>query len=151
MPQTNFLDALAARFSDAIPHSKEAGIVVGSLAADAADLRLPYRADWLGDAERGLIATGIVTTLVDTACGLAVLAKLGSYEPIATLDLRMDYLRAAVAGRDLHCRAGCYRVTAHIAFVRARVWQDDPDAEVAVSHSVFMLGSRRRGASRGPL
>lgn len=155
MALSHLNEALRQRFADAIPHAKALGVEVTAVSADATDMRLPYRDDWLGDIERGVIHTGVITTLVDGASGLALLAKLANFESIATLDLRMDYLRPAVAGKALHCRAQCYRTTSHIGFVRASVWQDDPEQPVAVSQSVFMrtgVGrSRAAGKSLGPL
>ncbi|MGH8461418.1 MAG: PaaI family thioesterase [Stenotrophobium sp.] len=136
--------ALGTRFSTAVPHVRELGICVGDVCAEHVDANLPFREDWLGDPLRGLIHTGVITTLVDSVSGVAVLAKLERYEPVATLDLRMDYLRPALRDLALNCRAECYRVSTHIAFVRARVWQDDVDAPVATSQSVFMLSSRKK-------
>ena len=138
-----FYDQLRSRFTEAIPHCGETGIVITSLDATHALAELPYRDAWLADPERGMLHPGIVSTLVDSACGVALIARLGRFEPIATLDLRLDYLRPAFRPRGVLCRAECYRVTAQIAFVRASVWQDDPDEPVAVSQSVFMLGSQR--------
>lgn len=141
MPDNNYHDALAARFIDAVPHVHELGIEMVSMSAARVHVRLPYREDWLGDTVHGLIHPGITSTLVDSSSGLAVLARLDRPEPIATLDLRMDYLRPAVGGLALDCQAECYRVTPHIVFVRATVWQDNVDKPVALSQSVFMRSS----------
>jgi uncharacterized protein (TIGR00369 family) len=121
-------------------------MVIDRIDAQGADARMPYRPEWLGDTERGLVHTGIITALVDTVSGLAALAAAGRFEPMPTLDLRMDYLRPAVPDKALHCRAECYRLTRSIAFVRARAWQDDANEPIAVSQSTFMRasgGSRR--------
>lgn len=151
MTSTNAQEALRRIFTQAIPHVRELGITVNSITPDATVVRLPYRSDWLGDIERGLIHTGVISTLVDTASGLAVFAKLATFEPIATLDLRMDYLRVALRDKDLHCRAECYRVTSHIAFVRATAWQNDEQTPVAISQSVFMRSSQgKQRAARSP-
>ena len=111
-------------------------------------MTLPFREDWIGDIERGLIHPGIVTTLVDSACGAAVLARIGHLETIATLDLRMDYLRAGVRDIDVHCRAECFRLTPSIAFARASVWQRSRDEPIAISQSVFMRTQRRMATER---
>lgn len=145
-------EALRRNFAAAVPHVKQLGIRVDELSSHSVRMTLPFREDWLGDPERGVIHTGVVTTLVDSASGLCVLLKLQTLEPIATLDLRMDYLRPALRDLDVICRAECYRVTPHIAFVRASVWQGDEAAPVATSQSVFMRTQRNKsGASRGPM
>jgi len=141
MTNTNYLEALAAGFIRNVPHLRECGMRLARVDVGLAEVELPFRAEWLGDIERGVMHTGILTTLVDSASGAAVLSSLPSYSPIATLDLRMDYLRPAMKDLLTTCRAECYRLTTHIAFVRASVWQQDADAPVAVSQSAFMLSS----------
>ncbi|MEQ1437740.1 PaaI family thioesterase [Fontimonas sp. SYSU GA230001] len=143
MATPTFHDILRRHFVDATPHVAACGMQITRLDASGAEVRLPFREDWIGDAERGLIHPGIVTTLVDSACGAAVMARIERLEPIATLDLRMDYLRAGRRGLDVHCLAQCYRLTASIAFARATVWQDDRSEPIAVSQSVFMRTQRR--------
>lgn len=137
-------EALSANFTRAVPHARECGIQIESLTAKAALARLPYRREWLGDVERGRIHTGVITTLVDTVSGLAALAATGEFQPIATLDLRMDYLRPALPDKTLYSRAECYRLTRSIAFVRASAWQDREDEPVAVSQTTFMRSSGRK-------
>ncbi|MGQ0586174.1 MAG: PaaI family thioesterase [Gammaproteobacteria bacterium] len=141
MSQKGFLEALGANFLQAIPHARECGIVVEALDDTGARARMPWRPEWLGDTGRGVYHTGVVTTLVDTVSGLAALAGAGRFEIIATLDLRMDFLRPAAQGKDLRVHASCYRVTRSITFVRASAWQDDEQAPVAVSQSTFMRGA----------
>lgn len=141
MLQKGFYEAVAASFTQAIPHSRECGMRVDRLDASGAQASLPYREAWLGDTERRLIHTGIITTLVDTVSGLAAFAGIGSFEAIATLDLRMDYLRPALPDKTLHCRAECYRLTPSIAFVRAWTWQDKEQEPIAVTQSTFMRSS----------
>lgn len=140
----------AAAFMQAIPHSRACGMRVEDISAGRARLSLPYRPEWLGDPERGLIHTGIIATLIDSVCGLAVFTALPKVETIATLDLRMDYLRPARPERTLFACAECYRVTRHIAFARAWAWQDDEREPVAVSQATFMRSSDRAARRRTP-
>jgi uncharacterized protein (TIGR00369 family) len=145
MPMQTFHEAVRVHFAGAVPHAQDCGIEITGVDATGADASLPFRPDWLGDPERGVIHTGIITTLIDTVSGLATLAAIGQFDSIATLDLRMDYLRPALAGRTLHSRAECYRLTRSIAFVRAWAWQDRRDEPVAVSQSTFMRSPRPSG------
>lgn len=134
---------MAEHFHRHVPHSRDLGMQVVELAPGMAQLALPYRDELLGDPQRGLIHTGVVTTLIDSACGFAVIAALEQPVTIATLDLRMDYLRPAVRDKTLFGLAECYRLTRHIAFVRATAWQDSQEKPVATSTSAFMLHARR--------
>ncbi|MDQ3124617.1 MAG: PaaI family thioesterase, partial [Pseudomonadota bacterium] len=94
----------------------------------------------------GVLSGGLVTTLLDHVGGLAVWIALGRFESIATLDLRVDYMRAAGARRDLVAEARCYHLTRSVAFVRAWAFEDGPDDPVAAAQSAYMLSSMR---SRG--
>jgi uncharacterized protein (TIGR00369 family) len=138
MAQKSFHELLRENFTQAIPHARDCGMTVEALDAGGARASLPYREAWLGDTERGVYHTGVITTLVDTVSGLAAVAGAGRFEAIATLDLRMDFLRPARQGLGLHAHATCFRLTPSIAFVRATAWQDDESQPVAVSQSTFM-------------
>jgi uncharacterized protein (TIGR00369 family) len=140
-PAASFLEVMRTHFSESIPHVGDIGMRVVSITELGARVELPYRPEWLGDTQRGLIHTGIITTVVDSASGLAVFAAQKEYLPIATLDLRMDYLRPAVPDKTIFCHAECYRLTRSIAFVRAHAWQDNETEPVAVSQSTFMRGA----------
>ncbi|HVT36958.1 MAG TPA: PaaI family thioesterase [Nevskiaceae bacterium] len=144
MSLTNIQGALRANFRRAVPHVRELGIEVSICEPEYVEMMLPYREDWLGDVERGVIHTGVITTLVDSACGLALLAHLSTLEPIATLDLRMDYLRPAFAPKPVWCRAECYRSTENIVFMRASCWQDDRAQPVSATQAAFMRTTRSR-------
>jgi uncharacterized protein (TIGR00369 family) len=138
MAQKGFHELLRDHFTQAIPHARDCGMTVEALDAAGARARMPYREAWLGDTERGVYHTGVITTLVDTVAGVAAMAAAGRFENIATLDLRMDFLRPAAQGKDLCAHAACYRLTPSIAFVRASAWQDDEAAPVAVAQATFM-------------
>lgn len=141
MSRSLYHQELAARFANVVPHIHELGMSIIDMQSESVHIRLPYREEWLGDTVHGLIHPGIISTLVDSGSGLAVLSRLDNPEPIATLDLRMDYLRPALKDLALDCRAEAFRVTPHIVFVRASVWQTDEKNPVALSQSAFMRSS----------
>ena len=51
--------------------------------------------------ESGILASGAIVSLIDTASGASVWMTLGHFEPIVTIDLRLDYLRPGAQGRDV--------------------------------------------------
>jgi uncharacterized protein (TIGR00369 family) len=128
-------------------HTHALGFVYDSLDGDRVRIRAPWREDLVGDPDTGVLSGGLVTTLLDHVGGLAVWIALGRFEPIATLDLRVDYMRAAEARRGLIAEARCYRLTRSIAFVRAWAFEDSPEDPVAAAQSAYMLTS---DDSRGP-
>ena len=62
------------------------------------ELCLPWRKELVGVPETGVLASGAIVSLIDTASGGSVWMKLGHFVPIVTLDLRLDYMRPAVKG-----------------------------------------------------
>lgn len=109
-------------------------------------LRIPYKPEMVGEPATGVIAGGVVTTLLDHACGQAVMAALGEPTSIATLDLRIDYMRAAHPNQALFAAAHCYKLGRQIAFVRATAYEHSADDPVATAQAAFMLNS---SAGRG--
>lgn len=145
-----FLTTLLPQLASGAAHTHALGFQYEGLEGDRVRLRLPYRDDLVGDPETGVLAGGLVTTLLDHVGGLAVWVGLKTYQPIATLDLRVDYMRAAIPGRDLLAEARCYRLTRSIGFVRAWAFEDDPADPVAAAQSAYVIsaeGDHRAGAN----
>lgn len=128
-------------FFHAIPHARELGLEVVDMGAGWGLLKIPYRPELVGNPQTGVLHGGVLTSLIDSACGLAVFCRLPRMEAIATLDLRIDYLKPATIGEDLFARAECYRLTRQIAFVRSIAYQRDPQQPVATSVATFMRSS----------
>ncbi len=134
------------------PHPQALGFALEGVEDDVVTLRCPYREDLIGDPVTRVLAGGVVTTLLDHVCGMAVWVKMDRFVSIATLDLRIDYMRAAEPGLALFARARCYKLTRSVAFVRAWAYDADPDHPVAAAQSAFMLESdagRKAGANVG--
>jgi len=137
----------------ATPYARALGFEVMAVGDSRVTIRTPYRADLIGDPETGVIAGGVITALLDHVCGAAVMAAMAERQSIATLDLRIDYMRGAEPGRDIYAEAHCYKVTRSVAFVRAVAFEDTPDNPVANATGAFMIasdGARKMGANRRP-
>lgn len=147
MTQSDLLSILPQLASGAA-HTHALGFVYDGLTDDkAVRIRVPHRPDLVGDAETGVLAGGLVTALLDHVGGLAVWIAMDAFRPIATLDLRVDYMRAAAPGRDLIGQARCYRLTSTIGFVRAWAFEDDPDDPVAAAQAAYMVSEERNAGS----
>jgi uncharacterized protein (TIGR00369 family) len=131
-------ERLSVLFSEAVPHNHALGLTLLDVGAADATVVLPHADFLVGNPETGVLAGGAVTTLIDAASGAAVLARIGAFAAIVTLDLRIDYLRPARPGLALTARAECYKLTRLVAFVRALVHQGDPDQPVASAQGTFM-------------
>lgn len=126
---------------DHVPHCRELRMV--ALYARPAEfaLKIPYDATLVGDPARGVVFGGVITTLLDHAGGVAVMCALEEARGVATIDLRIDYMRPATPGRDLLGFAHCYRVTRNVAFVSGAAYHDHPDDPFARFQSTYMLGA----------
>jgi uncharacterized protein (TIGR00369 family) len=123
-----------------IPHCVDLGVRLVELGRDWATIALPYDQHLVGDLESGVLHGGAVTSVIDTVCGLAVMMARGQVAGMATLDLRIDYLKPAMPGQELLARAECHKLTRNIAFVRGRAFHANaPDDTIAASAAVFML------------
>jgi uncharacterized protein (TIGR00369 family) len=127
--------------ADTAPQAKALGIEFVSLEGGVSTLMVPYREDLVGDPDTGVIAGGVVTTLLDHASGQSVFSALSAPTSIATLDLRIDYMRGAEPGLPIFARAHCYKVTHSVAFVRATAYDRDPEDPVATAQAAFMLSA----------
>ncbi len=142
------LAALGERMAGQTPHSAALGLEFVSVEPGVGILKVPYRADLVGDPRTGVLAGGVITALLDHACGLAVKAAAFDFSAMATLDLRIDYMRPARPRRDVLARAHCYKLTHTIAFVRAVAFEDDPDDPIAAAQGAFVrAGAAPKAAS----
>jgi uncharacterized protein (TIGR00369 family) len=133
---------MARTFFKVIPHSMVLGLEVLSVEPGLVIARLPYRPEIVGNPYSGQIHGGAIITLIDQTSGAAAVCALPKPEAVATLDLRVDHMRAATAGQDVLARAECYRVTRDIAFVRCVCYQDGAEDSIATSMSTFMRTGR---------
>jgi len=138
----NMAQTLAQGMSGGSPHAVALGIEVISVDKSGALMKVPYDKKLVGDPSTGVIAGGVVTALLDHCCGSAVHTQMTEYSMIATLDLRIDYMRAAEPGKAIFAKAHCYKITRSVAFVRAVAYDDNPDDPVAAAQAAFMLNTR---------
>jgi uncharacterized protein (TIGR00369 family) len=129
------------------PHAQHLGMKVVETGPGFAIIKLPYRAELIGDPVRKVVFGGAITTLLDHASGLAVACALDVLRSIATVDLRVDYVRAAAPGLDLYARVDCYKVTRNVAFIRGIAYDRGPDDPFASCLGTFMLGANRSSSA----
>jgi uncharacterized protein (TIGR00369 family) len=133
------------RVQASVPHNRALGLELIDFRHGRGEawMRLPYAEQLVGDPSTGVLHGAAITTLMDAACGMAVMIKLGTSEPIATVDLRIDYLKPARPRADVIAHTECFKATRSIAFVRGLAHHPDaPDDPIASVAATFI----RKGA-----
>ena len=122
------------------PQAAAQGFQFVSVGDSKAALEVPWREDLVGDPDTDVIAGGVVTSLIDHTCGMAIASAAQTFPfGTATLDLRIDYLRPAAPRAGVTAEAHCYKLTRSIAFVRAHAWDADPDDPIATAQAAFVV------------
>jgi uncharacterized protein (TIGR00369 family) len=135
--------ALAKQFINALPHSVLLGMLPQEMGEGVAAISMPYKTELVGDPVSGVIHGGAVSALMDTCCGAAVMCHPENSGGTATIDLRIDYMRAATPGQTITARATCYHITRSVAFVRAVATDEDEENPVATATGAFTVEVRR--------
>jgi len=135
--------ALARQFIEALPHAVLLGMEPQDMRDGVAVIRMPYKDELIGDPVTGVVHGGAVSALMDTCCGAAVMSHPEISGGTATIDLRIDYMRAATPGQTITTTATCYHVTRSVAFVRAVAVDEDADNPVATATGAFTVEGHR--------
>lgn len=145
-PELELLRQVGQHMATTVPQAAALGFRFVSVGEAKGSLEVPWREDLVGDPDTGVIAGGVVTSLLDHTCGLAITsAAYGQIDGpfgTATLDLRIDYMRPAAPRAGVTAEAHCYKLTRSIAFVRAQAWDADRDDPIATAQAAFMLTAR---------
>lgn len=122
---------------------------VGQADANGMTLVLPWSPAIVGNPQTGAVHGGALTTLMDTTCGMATLCVLPRFEVCPTLDLRIDYMHPAEAGKDIYGHAQCYRVTRDVIFTRGTATRTTPTSRSAKWWGPSCAWARRSRAVSG--
>ncbi|MGI9273826.1 MAG: PaaI family thioesterase [Endozoicomonas sp.] len=127
----------------AIPHCEELGMVMLEASDAGVVIELPYNEELEANPRSGIMHSGAITTLLDTACGMSTYTRLKEFEPCPTLDLRIDHLGLPEPFKPVRAFAEVYRVTRSVMFTRGIAYQTDRDNPFIHAVGTFM----RRGPS----
>lgn len=122
-----------------VGHGRALGLQYRGTDGPWIELELPWREELVGVEASGFLASGAIVSLLDTCGGAAVWQALGRFQPIVTIDLRLDYLRPARKGETVVARCRCDKLTRQVAFVSGIAHTGDADHPVARATGTFML------------
>jgi uncharacterized protein (TIGR00369 family) len=128
--EPEFVAALKHVFEELIVFNGVLGLRVTDVSAERVEAQLPMRPDLIGHHGHQRLHGGVISAVLDTMGGLAVMAAIGArhmHEPIAariarfaklgTIDLRVDYLRPGL-GQAFTTAAAVLRLGSRVASTR---------------------------------
>jgi len=125
-------------------------INIGTVSDGHAEMSMPF-SEQLSD-RKGSLHRGALVTLLDTTCGLSIFSSLESLKPIATIDLRVDFLRSIPYAVGLNAIVDCIGRTDTVAFITGRAVAEESGeilATVAGSFAIGTMGPAFDNAARG--
>ena len=135
---------IARQFIENLPYARALSLEMEEIGDGRAVISMPYDLALVGDPATGVIHGGAVSGLMDTTGGAAVMSHPSNPGGTATIDLRIDYMRAATPGQRIVARADVYHITRSVAFVRAVALDEDPENPVATATGAFTVEPGRR-------
>lgn len=135
-------DALQARI-DRAPFNAWLGLELVEWTPDTITLRLCTRPEVLGHVAINALHGGVLASVLDTACSMAVVARTG--ESVFTVDMRVDYLRPATS-EVYTIRAEVVRLGRALATADATVYAQD-GAKVACGRAVLQHIRQMQGSA----
>ncbi|MBU1248131.1 MAG: PaaI family thioesterase [Proteobacteria bacterium] len=117
----NYLQALALPGQTVNPLFQMLGIQIESITAERAILRLPFQEGFIQGA--GVIAGGIIATLLDEAMAHVAIANLQEQEGkhTATIDFSIKYFSAARRDQELIASAWIAKKGKRICFLESEI------------------------------
>lgn len=135
-----------AFFAQQIPFNNLLGMEVDELASGFARVRIPFRAEFVGDPFRPALHGGVLSALLDATGGAAVWSGLSMTDRVSTIDLRVDYLRPGrlepVVAEGRVRRVGNRVGVVHVVAFHPTT----PDEHIAEAMAVYSI--RREGDAR---
>lgn len=102
-------------------------------------LDLPFDEKLIGNPILPALHGGVTGSLLETAALVQILHETGTPRIPRTVDMTIDYLRAA-GPRLSHARAHLVRQGRRVISARAEMWQEDAAKPVASFRGHFLLG-----------
>jgi len=128
-PAADFAERVRTCF-DQQPAMRLIGALLTRVDAGEVEISLPYRPDLTQ--QHGFVHAGIVTTLVDSACGFAALSLMPSGSDVLSVEFKLNLLRPA-AGKKFRAVGTVLKPGRTLMVTRGDVWADQEDEQVLVA------------------
>ena len=131
-----------------VPWGNEVGFKVSRIEKGHVWGTQPWAEHLVGDPETGVIHGGVITTFLDNLCGMACTSAMTELKFVATIDLRIDYMRPAEPRREITGEAECNHLTRSVCFTRAWAYHGTRDRLIATAAGTFAINKPRLGSRR---
>lgn len=123
-------------FIQQTPWHRHLGIQVEQLVKGNARIRLPFKPEFVGNAEKGALHGGVLSSLADICAIATVWTFCRPADRSATVDLKVDYLRPAPL-EDMIAEGEIRMLGNHLGNVSVYIWPaSTPDRTVAEARAV---------------
>lgn len=93
----------------------------------------------------GNVHGALLTLIMDSIFGLAAFTALDELKPVATINLRTDYLADIGPGGRVVCAAECTELRGDVAYVAGSLNDEATNRPIATGSGAFIIGARRPG------
>ena len=139
-------ERLRTLFEEVIPFNRFLGMRVVDIGEGSASLEVPFRAELVGNPLTRALHGGVISGLLDACGGIALWSSIEPEDMVATVDLRVDYLRPG-RPETLVGRGTVVRLGNRVGVVELRAFHPgSEDAPVAAGMGVYNV---RRGTGSG--
>lgn len=136
------LEAIRQFFVAGIPFNAFVGLELVEIDRGRTLAKIPFRPELIGDPTRPALHGGVLSMLADTVGGAAVFSLTRPGDRVATIDLRVDYLRPGKP-EDVYAEAEVIRVGNRVGVSSVTLWQSSREAPIAVAKGVFTIKRHR--------
>jgi uncharacterized protein (TIGR00369 family) len=137
MDEAKWMATIKEFFEEHIAFDKHLGLEVEDLRPGWVRVRLPFRAEFVGDPFRKALHGGVISTVVDATAGAAALSTLPYGSRCSTVDMRVDYLLPAKA-ETLVAEGTVLRSGNQVAVINVEVFQGEGQ-RIATGRAVYSL------------
>lgn len=100
------------------------------------------------DDGQGYVHPGMLTVILDSLLGLTVFTAMTAPHPIATINLRTDYVKPVLINARVECAAHCLSITDDVAHVRGEIVMEDEEMAYASGAFIINASSGEQGSRR---
>jgi uncharacterized protein (TIGR00369 family) len=137
--KTEMRERMRLFMEEQIPFNRLLGFAVVALEPGFSRFELPFRDEFVGDPFRPALHGGVLSALVDTCGGAALWGDVDVGDRLATVDLRIDYLRPGPL-EDLACESRVVRVGNRVGVVDSSAFPiSNPDHVIVTGKAVYNI------------